>query len=385
MRPLPSITPPSSAVPETFRQHLERTLLADFPAVRPVDRSLIPALARFADGNFGHSLLSLLLYCNGRNPGAQSRAFPDGLCFCHRDALFGIGAFVTDGGGGGVHLVAPRGPAGIAEATRVAALLHCRWPSVRVYARHLSPALYEAMRATGRWSGIDANPWVPSAPQEDETWPHRRLVLADLIESATDGAPVRMLTGPGNQGFRRKSRLTDNRFKNFLARSGATYVLRPHTAETVPLVLNLIAEHFADLRRAGKPVVGSSHHDYAGLASLVPETGDPCRCLLGFLEGPGWRQAVSFFAVEALGRATVGGYATITRRNPAVLPVGVDPRGFSAITSGALIALARQLSAEGCQVLDLGGSEGEALDHFKRQLGARPAPTVWAIFRGSPR
>jgi hypothetical protein len=361
---------------------LERELTERFPAaIRPIDVSVVPELSRFSDGTYGNGFLSLLLYCNGRNPTTRSADYPDGLCYCRGDAVFGIGAFVS-GAGGGVHLVAPRGPACVAEATRVATFLTRRWPGLRVYARHLPLDLHRAMVATGAWLPIDSAPWIASAPQEDETYHHRRLVLADLVEPGSAGPTVRLLPGQESREFRRKSRLAHNRFRNFLERCGAAYVIRPQKASTVPLVLDLVRGHFEDLRRAGTTPVGSSHYDYGGLARLVPRPLDRFRCLVGFLEGPGWQRAVSFFAVEDLTNDTAGCYATITRRDPGVLPPDVDPRGYTAIASFALIEICRRMLTEGFRILDLGGSETADLDRFKRQLGAAPDPTAWAVFRG---
>lgn len=366
------------------RDRVEQALVERFPGtVRPNDTALIPALARVSHGNFGSGLMSLLLYCNGRNPTTRSARYADGLCYCGDDAVFGVGAFVSEGGGG-VHLVAPSGPGCVLAATRVAAFLTDRWPGLRVYARHLPLDLHRAMIATGTWAPVDDVPWLPSASREDETYHHRRIRLSDLIEATSEGYSVRLLEGATHREFRRKSRLAHNRFRNFLDRCRATYVLRQQTAATVPLTLDLVRGHFDDLRGAGKTPVGSSHHDYGGLARLIPRPGDGLRCLIGFLEGPNWLRPVSFFALETLRDASVGCYASITRRNPSILPATVDPRGFSAIASFALIALCQELLADGFEVLDLGGSETAELDRFKRQLGAEPAPTDWAVFRGMP-
>jgi hypothetical protein len=368
----------------TPRERVEHELVTRFPmAIRANDPSIVPELSRFSDGTFGSSLLSMLLYCNGRNPETRSTYYPDGLFYSSEGAGFGIGTFVSSvGGGGGVHLVAPRGPACTTEANRVAAFLTSRWPRLRVYARHLPQSLYRFMIATGAWLPVDSAPWIPSAPQEDETFHHRRVTLSELLEATPAGLALRLLPGEERREFRRKSRLAYNRFRNFLARNEVAYVLRPHTSSTVPLVLDLVKGHFDDLIRAGRTAVGSSHHDYGGLACLVPQPGGRCRCLVGFLEGSGWQLPVSFFAVEELGNAAAGCYATITRRNPGILPPGTDSRGFSAIASFALIELCARMLTEGFQTLDLGGSETADLDRFKRQLGAQPDPTAWAVFRG---
>ena len=376
----------SFPAPRTVRDQVESVLrVALDEALRPLDASAIETLERHKDGSFGLSYLSLLLYCNGWNLRSYSTHHPRGLLYRAPAAIFGVGCFAFDDDQptrGGAHLVAPRGRDAEVTAASVATCIRREFPHLPVYARHLEPELYRTFLDAGRWLPIDAAPWDEAAPSEDETYCHRRIRLADLIELDGQGHRVQVLETGGSRSFRRKAHLAHNRFGNFLARERLRYRLVPLTEARIPDASEIVARHFAAVS-ASRELIGSSFADYKSLVRMVPSPEDGrFHCRVGYLEGEGWRQPVSFFAAERLGHGGWGCYATISRRDPDLLPSSVDPRGFSAIAQFALLELFAELLRAGAEWVDLGGSETPELDRFKRQLGARHHPTHWAVFDG---
>jgi hypothetical protein len=379
----------------TYRDHVESVLRTEFvDRLRPIDEKLVDVLERYKDDSFGLSYLSLLLYCNGWNRSSYSNAHPQGLVFHDGDVVFGVGCFVTEapragssssGGSpyGGIHLVAPRGASAQERVTRTAQVCRRRFSELPVYTRHLAPGAYESYLASGCWRPIDAAPWDAQAPSEDETFCHRRIHLPDLVDLGPEGYEVRVLDGGESRQFRRKAYLAHNRFRNFLRREKLRYRLVEHSAEYTDAAARVVHGHF-DAISATRKVIGSSAADYENLVRFVPEPRDPrFFCRLGWLEGSGWRRPLSFFACEQLAEGSWGCYATISRRDPEVLPDTVGSQGFSAIAQYALLELFAELRRRGAREADLGGSETSELDRFKRHLGARHQPTYWAVYHGS--
>ena len=56
-----------------------------------------------------------------------------------------------------------------------------------------------------------------------------------------------------------------------------------------------------------------------------------------------------------------------------------DPTGFSAISQYAYLRLFQILRDRGVEWVDVGGSETEDLNRFKRQLGAGAVPSHWVV------
>lgn len=57
----------------------------------------------------------------------------------------------------------------------------------------------------------------------------------------------------------------------------------------------------------------------------------------------------------------------------------LDSRGFSAISQYCYLRLFNELMGQGIEWVNVGGSETEDLDKFKRQLGATLEPSYWAV------
>jgi hypothetical protein len=68
-------------MPDTGRDELERVLLAEFAAVKPLEASDLTTINRFKDGGFATTLLGLMLYSNGHNLRGTSTRHPNGLLY----------------------------------------------------------------------------------------------------------------------------------------------------------------------------------------------------------------------------------------------------------------------------------------------------------------
>ena len=78
---------------DTGRDALERLLLAEFNAMKPLEPSDLEAINRFKNGAFGVSLLGFMLYSNGYNLRGISTHYPDGLLYNDGENLFAVGIF----------------------------------------------------------------------------------------------------------------------------------------------------------------------------------------------------------------------------------------------------------------------------------------------------
>ena len=372
----------------TRRDHYETLLLENFrPHLRPLGENCWPRIAELKDGGFGMSYLGMLLYLNGWNRDSRSTCHPRGLFYDTGTAAFGVGCFVKDDRSfrSGIHLVAPRGRDALKETSRFARLVTELAPGVPVYARHLTRSQLDAFGAMARWVDIHECPWHREAPSEDETYCHRRITLADLQRRDGGGYRVLTLKGWESRSHRTKARLAHNRFSNFLERNKLRYSLVPYAPEMVGSAKEIVREHFSAVARQGT-LIGSSAADYRGLVDFVPSISDQrFMCRVGYLVGQGLKVPVSFFAAEDLGEKIAGCYATVTRRDPSFLSAGCDERGFSAISQFSLLRYFRDLMEAGFEIADLGGSETQDLDRFKRQLGAKDDPTFWAVYEPSLR
>lgn len=367
-----------SAPEATHREHIERLLVREFDAVAPLDAHHLAALHPFKAGGFMPSLLGFMLYCNGYSLRGTSRACRNGLIYADGETLFGIGIFrkTLESPAWHVMISGPWGRDGFAKVDRFIHRLRELGVEHEVFIRHLPDAEYRTFRSHG-YLDVDASPWCADAPSEDETHHHKRIRLSDIIEEDAAGAIViRTLDGEEHRGFRVKARMVFNRFRNFLDRNRLRFAIRDYTLADLEVAERLVTHHFAILKNP----VGSTPEDYMSLLRFDPaKGGDQYFGKIGFLEDGTVSIPALLFIGEKTGASTVALYATFANRDVETLGGRFDPTGFSAISQYAYLRLFKTLRAQGVEWVDVGGSETEDLNTFKRQLGAKAVPSYWVV------
>ncbi len=224
-------------------------------------------------------------------------------------------------------------------------------------------------------------PWLPDAPEEDESLCHSRMDLRKTLDA--DGR--RLIYDPLKRAY--------TRGKNFLLRTGLAYDLVPLTSHNLTVAMGIVKEHFRMLEENGT-LVGSSHFDYYGLLHPHIISLKSVVAYLGFLGS----LPISVFICEHTGPSSIAGYAGITLRNMNYLSMEAshvpieaadaslksgfgEITGASAIPTYAFARLLLELGPKGYENFFLGGSEHPDIDSWKkRQMGAERDPTYWAVF-----
>ena len=363
---------------------LEDILLINFPGiVRPLKEEDIPTIEKFKDGSFGFSYLGIMLYANGRNEKGNSTLYPQGLIYDDGENMFAIGFFKKDlqEKSGHLHIVAPRGKTWFIAVDNF--IKKCRtfenFPMTSVYVRHLSESKYKEMLSMG-YKSISVDPWHSVAPSEDETYNHRLIKIDDIIGYDPDKQLfVKPLNTDGNRDFRRKALMAYNRFLNFLERNDLRFYTEEYNPEAhKSQAKDMVIDHFQTLENA----VGSTPQDYFNLIEYMPKENNNFVKYISFLIGGGEKIPVSLFLGEKIGKETVALYATFALRNEFEIRERFNPTGYSAISQYSYIKMFDLINKGGYKYVDLGGSEVESLNTFKRQLGASDKITYWGVKDG---
>lgn len=366
----------------TERDRVETALLENFPEIiQPLKEKDILNINKYKDGSFGFSYLGIMLYANGCNEKGKSTTYPKGLIYYDGENIFGIGYFKKNlqEKSGHFHIIAPRGKHWLfAVDSFIKKLRACaQFPKTTIYIRHLHESQYRKMVRVG-YEPISIDPWHPVAPSEDETFNHRFIDIKNIIEHDQDGyIIVKHLATNDNRNFRRKAAMAYNRFSNFLARNKLEYQIEIYNlVDHGELAKNMVIDHFKTLGNA----IGSTPQDYFNLIDYIPKKldGDFVK-YIGFLIGQGERIPISLFMGEKIDKDTAALYATFALRNEPRVKEKFDPIGYSAISQYTYIRIFDLLRKRGYKYVDLGGSEVEDLNDFKRQLGASKIMTYWAI------
>ncbi|MBI3290146.1 hypothetical protein HYZ78_01995 [Candidatus Microgenomates bacterium] len=367
----------------TERDKIETALLENFPEiVQPLKEKDILNINKYKDGSFGFSYLGIMLYANGCNEKGKSTAYPQGLIYYDGSNIFGIGFFKRNLQErlGHLHIVAPKGKHWLKAVEKFIDKFRAlnQFPKTSIYIRHLHESQYREMINAG-YEPISVDPWYPVAPSEDETFNHRFIKIKDIINYDQDGyIIVKSLTTDDNRDFRRKTLMAYNRFLNFLARNELKYRIEIYDQDNhKELAKNMIIEHFKTLENA----IGSTPQDYFNLIDYIPKKDGDFIKYVGFLIGGGEKIPISLFIGEGIDKKTVALYATFTLRNESSIREKFDPIGYTAISQYTYIRMFDLLNSRGYKNIDLGGSEAEGLNNFKRQLGAREKITFWAVKR----
>lgn len=363
---------------ETERERIERILVREFDAIKPLEPSDLPKLAPFKNGGFMPSMLGFMLYANGYSLRGTSTYCPNGLIYADGETLFAIGIFRKTLESDTWHIMVngPWGKNGFEKVDRFIRKLKTLVEPSEIFVRHLPEDLYATFRSNG-YLTIDASPWCDGAAAEDETYNHKSIPLSDIVGYEPDGKfEIRTLQGTEHKGFRVKARLAFNRFTNFLERNQLQFNIRDYTIADRDVAEKLMRHHFEILKNP----VGSTPEDYLSLINCDPiHGGDQYFGKIGFLEKEGASIPALLFLGEKTGTNTVALYATFANRDTETLDPSVDTTGFSAISQFSYLVLFRTLLDMGVTCVNVGGSETEELNKFKRQLGAKEEPTYWAV------
>ncbi len=252
-----------------------------------------------------------------------------------------------------------------------------------IYVRFLKFPQYARLVTECGFSPAKEEPWLPDAPEEDESLSHSRVDLDKVFSE--DGT---LVYPPLRKNYKRAT--------NFLDRTGLDYRLHKLTVAGLPIALDIVKMHFDMIEKKGK-LVGSTFHDYLGLLQTDIIGLKSVSAYLGFIgELP-----VSVFIGESNGERSISGYAGITLRNiDYVIGTSTEERslqdddypdggpesssvliGASAIPTYVFIRLFSQFHSEGFRYFYLGGSEHADIDTWKhKRMGAAKDPTYWAVY-----
>lgn len=371
----------------TQRDIVEKTLLDNFKnTVKPLGIDDIETINKFKDGSFGFSYLAMLLYMNGYNLRGKSSKYPKGLLYYDNENIFGIGFFKKEAKqeNGHLHIVAPRGTSWLKAVDNF--IKHVRnlpqIPSMPIYIRHLNNIQYKELLASG-YLDVENNPWHPTAPREDETYSHRFIKLKDMIEyDKNDKLVIKVLQGEQSKNFRKKARSAYLRFENFLTRNKLKLDIQLVDRKNQNDAENILKSCFAILNSTKDEVVLSTVEDYLNIVRTILPNNKNDRIFftyIGYLKNNHLNIPIMVFAGEKIDDKTVALYATFSLRDKNILPVTIESKGFTAISQYCYLRMFDILYKYGIQFVDLGGSEVEDLDIFKRQLGAHEKETFWVI------
>lgn len=385
----------------TRRETVEAQLVQRFPCIRPFEpeRDYL-VIQRYRNGNFGFSAAAFALYSNGTNPrGLSSNQF--GLLYHDGEAIFSIGYFRKEGdpesAEGYLMISAPTGRCALEKVNALVGqvLEDSRILCRGAYVRFLGESSLYTLKGMGfRAVDTGSHPWHPRAPQEDETYSHSLLDLSKVIELAPNGFRVLRLKDPRHKSYSEKSVMHFNRFSNFLERNRLTPSMERLLPSDSGLAQSIISQHFSQLRDP----VGSVAADHLGVASPGILSLPDVYAYVGRINGV----PVSIFIGEKLGPGLAGLYTPFTLRSEENVlheRLGLDPdecidnlprlrrdeervprkQGFRGIAIYSQLCYFAELVRNGISHVKLGGSEKKDLDDQKRQLGAEPDPTYWAV------
>lgn len=378
----------------TQRDDIESLLITHFGRqIQPLSVDAVATYQQFCSGNFATSILGHMLYTNGYNLRGQSTISPNGLYFFDGKHLFGIGIFKKrlDDPHSHIMIVDPQGPNVVqcvdSFIQQTQALLAKHDSETKVgdfFVRHLDEQHFDAFQALGYY-GIDHSPWDQEAPQEDEQENHKLILLKDILQQDPHNHQwqVKALDGSESRSFRHKARLAYNRFDNFLMRNNLSLVLEDYTSAHQRVAESIVIHHFDTLKNP----VGSTPEDYFNIVRYHPNGADPSyfgkiaflRSNANSTDATPLNLPISLFIGAKTDAHTLALYATFALRDVDILPETIDSSGFSAISQFIYLRLFKSLITQGINAVNVGGSETEDLDRFKRQLGARHQPSFWVV------
>lgn len=368
---------------ETNRDKIEKVILDNFPnIVKPLGKEDIEVLNKYKDGSFGFSFMGIMLYANGCSDKGKSTHYPQGLIYHDGNVIFGIGFFdkYFREPAGHLHIIAPRGKDWLKTLTCFIEKFRSftQFPRTSIYIRHLKETQYKELLKSD-YKPITVDPWNIIAPSEDDTFNHRIIKIDDIIMYDYGGSiAVKSLMASRSNKFRKKAKMAYNRFQNFLRRNGLEYRIEAYRPnEHKKLAKTMITNYF----KTQANIVSSTPEDYINLINFItvkPESD--FSCFIGFItDKTGEKIPVSIFFGEKIDKNVIGLYITIALKNETDRIKKFDSMGFSAISQYTYIRIFDLLKKRGFDYVDLGGSEVESLNIFKRRFGASEKKTYWAV------
>lgn len=361
-----------------YREKMEHFLVDKFNRrIKPLEIEDFETINKHKDNTFGFSFAGLMLYCNGMNEKAISHYAPMGLLYNDGENIMGIGIFKKGVAEKNiyVHIVAPRGKDWMKCIDEIEGNLK-EYSEEKTYAiivRHIKDNEYNELIEAG-YQNIEIDPWDIQAPQEDETYNNRLVELSKIVKNEGNDIVVESLTNEEAKNYKKKTRLAYNRFRNFLSYNNAELVYEKYTPQYIDVAKSIVESHFASLKNR----VGSTPQDYYNLIEKSFYEENKVYAYIGFLKIQNEKIPVSLFIGEVIGEKNVALYATFATRN-IELKDDVNTIGFSAISQYCYVRIFSMLQKEGIKFADLGGSELDELNTFKKQLGAVLIDTYWAI------
>jgi hypothetical protein len=330
--------------------------------------------------SFGYSIRAFLLYAQ---IGGAGLTRSPGLFIEFRGVTFAVGLYLRENTVN-AHLISPCGPNWQSVVAIFAKMLLNTTFVDKVYVRHIAEAAAKELEQSGFEELNEQTSWCARAMCEDESFNHRLVNLSSIIARSADGAlQVRNLESDDSGNFKTKFRAAFQRGENFMQRNGLVYMLRPYTAVDALEVKALVHSHFEVLEQSGT-AIGSCALDYQLLIDNLLDNTQRHISLVGVLRSGEQEIITSIFLGEKTGESSGGLYCSITNRSPEnllrTLP-DADLTGFTALPQYSLARLFGELECCGWKSVDLGGSETEDLDRFKRQMGAEELKTTWRVMR----
>ncbi len=243
---------------------------------------------------FGRSLCAFLLYAQcvagqHREPGLYLR---DG------NASFAVGLYEYRGRPAG-HLICPAGHGWESLVIRFSEWLLRALSVPYVYVRHLAERQATALQSRGFLDGR-VHPWIEEAPFEDETFNHRIVHADQLMRWNGMLYQLNDIDGDGSKNFKRKFRLAQARFSNFLQRKDVGFELRDMRSADRTQAWQIVRAHFEFLEARRKPI-GSTADDYRLLLESIPLDTLSTLAVVGRLSIGPKESASSVFVGESIG------------------------------------------------------------------------------------
>ncbi|MBN1156374.1 hypothetical protein JXA85_02065 [Candidatus Woesearchaeota archaeon] len=347
----------------TLRDKIEKSLLKDFPKIKPITSETSNLINTFKDNRYGVSFLSHLIYANGYGERGRSTKHPLGLIYDDGTTRFGIGFFRKEQepeNTGHLHIIAPVGDLKTVDAFVKKSGMNC-------YIRQLTDEQKNQLNELG-YETITENSggkkWHPEAFAEDETFNHRIINLEMLVGKQA-------YTGKFGQKYRAFERFLENDYEMEFEE-----YLPSKTSEAE----KIIKEHFSWLKNNNKDI-GSTFEDYKAVIYNLPSgnNGNDYFAYIGYLKDTvGVKKPVSLLIGERTGEKTASLQVCFTLRNPDFLPNEFGKSYVGGISTYAYAQVLEEMWSAGIKTVDVGGSETEKLDIFKEQtLRAEEAPTCW--------
>lgn len=368
---------------ETKRDRFEEFVIKNFQHIRPFTKKDFNTLEKYKDGSFGLSVIAFALYANGYNFRGKSSNYKMGLIYEDGDSIFSIGYFKKENAlpsdNGYMFIISPRGSNVIPVIENLITKIHSSFNELEgTYIRFLNLDQYRQLLANKKFFPVKESPWHAEAPEEDETYTNSVVKIEELIVTpvVNDKIVVKNIKNL-SKNSRKKMRYAFNRFNNFMNKNNLSFHLDVYEKISFRTIKSIIDDHFQMLKSLKKNI-GSTAEDHYNSVDIDVLNHHSTDAFVGYLN----RIPVSIFVGEYLSDTTFSIYTPFTIRDINLLPKKLiskikDATGFTSISSFAYIKLFAELSKQKIQYVDLGGSEIQDLNKYKRQLGAQNTPNYW--------